>query len=120
MSEPNPSVEPGVYQLRVVLRGISPLIWRRLLVRRSLAVKQRPTGGHSLPCFVPLSAAARALVESECLHDEYHCPAQWCTDEVQSEVVEVRTVTATHASAISTAPAPNREEGDRAKVCASG
>jgi hypothetical protein len=32
MSEPTPSAEPGGYQLRVVLRGISPLIWRRLLV----------------------------------------------------------------------------------------
>ncbi len=30
MSEP---AAPVVYQLRVVLRGISPLIWRRLLVR---------------------------------------------------------------------------------------
>jgi hypothetical protein len=27
------SSEPSVYQLRVVLRGVSPLIWRRLLVR---------------------------------------------------------------------------------------
>jgi Plasmid pRiA4b ORF-3-like protein len=25
--------EPQIYQLRVVLHGISPLIWRRLLVR---------------------------------------------------------------------------------------
>src|SRR5438477_1061276 len=25
--------QPVVYQLRVVLRGVSPLIWRRLLVR---------------------------------------------------------------------------------------
>ena len=28
-----PSIPPSVYRLRVVLRGISPLIWRRLLVR---------------------------------------------------------------------------------------
>src|SRR6202521_5435756 len=27
------SSEPGVYQLRVVLRAVSPLIWRRVLVR---------------------------------------------------------------------------------------
>src|ERR1700674_3802859 len=27
------SLKPSVYQLRVVLRGVSPLIWRRLLVR---------------------------------------------------------------------------------------
>lgn len=32
MPEPDASV-PAVYQLRVVLRGVSPLIWRRLLVR---------------------------------------------------------------------------------------
>jgi len=32
--------EPQIYQLRVVLRGISPLIWRRLLVRRDSTVAQ--------------------------------------------------------------------------------
>jgi hypothetical protein len=30
--------EPQIYQLRVVLRGISPLIWRRLLVRSDSTV----------------------------------------------------------------------------------
>jgi Plasmid pRiA4b ORF-3-like protein len=33
MPEPNPTSTTSVYQLRVVLREISPLIWRRLLVR---------------------------------------------------------------------------------------
>jgi len=33
MPEPSASSEPVVYPLRVVLRGVSPLIWRRLLVR---------------------------------------------------------------------------------------
>ncbi len=33
MPEPPTHPEPVVYQLRVVLRGVSPLIWRRLLVR---------------------------------------------------------------------------------------
>jgi pRiA4b ORF-3-like protein len=32
MSEPLPTPASLAYQLRVVLRGISPLIWRRLLV----------------------------------------------------------------------------------------
>lgn len=32
MAEPANRALPMVYQLRVVLRGISPLIWRRLLV----------------------------------------------------------------------------------------
>jgi len=33
MPEPLAPAAPVVYQLRVVLRGVSPLIWRRLLVR---------------------------------------------------------------------------------------
>ena len=33
MPEPPTNPEPMVYQLRVVLRGVSPLIWRRLLIR---------------------------------------------------------------------------------------
>ena len=32
--------EPQIYQLRVVLRGISPLIWRRLLVRSDSTVAE--------------------------------------------------------------------------------
>ena len=31
---------PGIYQLRIVMRGISPLIWRRLLVRRDTTLAQ--------------------------------------------------------------------------------
>ncbi len=34
--------EPQIYQLRVVLRGIGPSIWRRLLVRTETAVAQLP------------------------------------------------------------------------------
>ena len=33
MPEPPTNPEPMVYQLRVVLRGVSPLVWRRLLIR---------------------------------------------------------------------------------------
>ena len=33
MLEPSAFSRPVVYQLRVILRGISPLIWRRVLVR---------------------------------------------------------------------------------------
>jgi hypothetical protein len=33
MAETNTAAKPILYQLRIVLRGISPLIWRRLLVR---------------------------------------------------------------------------------------
>ena len=31
---------PGIYQLRTVLRGISPLIWRRLLVHSDSTIAQ--------------------------------------------------------------------------------
>jgi hypothetical protein len=33
-----PSPDPLVYQLRVVLRGIGPLIWRRMLVRSDTTI----------------------------------------------------------------------------------
>ena len=32
------SASPAIYQLRVVLRGISPLIWRRLLVADEVSI----------------------------------------------------------------------------------
>jgi Plasmid pRiA4b ORF-3-like protein len=31
-----PIMTPSVYQLRVILQGISPLIWRRLLIRSDM------------------------------------------------------------------------------------
>ena len=33
LTAPTASIAPVVYQLKIVLRGVSPLIWRRLLVR---------------------------------------------------------------------------------------
>jgi len=38
MPEPLTSSAPVVYQVRVVLRGVSPLIWRRLLVRSDSSI----------------------------------------------------------------------------------
>jgi len=38
MPETNTAAEAVVYQLRVVLRGISPLIWRRLLIRSDSSI----------------------------------------------------------------------------------
>ncbi len=37
--EPSP-VLPSIYQLRVVLRGISPIIWRRILIRSDTTLAQ--------------------------------------------------------------------------------
>src|SRR3989475_11192266 len=38
MPGPRPPAGPFVYQLRLVLRGVSPLIWRRLLVRSDSSI----------------------------------------------------------------------------------
>lgn len=40
--------DPVVYQLRVILRGVSPLIWRRLLVRSDSTVASSDPA--SAPC----------------------------------------------------------------------
>jgi hypothetical protein len=45
MLEPLTNPEPVVYQLRVVLRSISPLIWRRLLVRSDSTIADLHTCG---------------------------------------------------------------------------
>lgn len=51
---PEPSA-PFAFQLRVVLRGVSPLIWRRILVRSDSTVADRqaphsrPFSGGALP-----------------------------------------------------------------------
>jgi hypothetical protein len=31
-------IPPNIYQFRVVLQGISPLIWRRLLIRSDISL----------------------------------------------------------------------------------
>ena len=36
------------------------------------------------------ATAARTVIESDLRDDRSHCPPDWCTDEVQSEVVDVR------------------------------
>ena len=47
MSEPSTNTEPMVYQLRAVLRGVSPLTWRRLLIHGDSSIAdlhRTPTG----------------------------------------------------------------------------
>ena len=40
MDQSQPVVPAHIYQLRVALRGVSPLIWRRLLVRSAITLAQ--------------------------------------------------------------------------------
>ena len=56
MAEPTNGALPMVYQLRVVLRGISPLIWRRLLV---VVVCQSSSSSSSWPSVGSRSSRSR-------------------------------------------------------------
>ncbi len=38
------------------------------------------------------AAAARSLLEVECDTSQCHCPPEWCTDNVESTVLDVRRV----------------------------
>ena len=56
MPEPLPAPRPSIYQLRVVLRGISPIIWRCLLMRSDTAL-----------------ATLATWATSDIDHDDYRC-----------------------------------------------
>ena len=43
VADPVPSSDLDVYQLRVVIAGISPLIWRRLLVPAQTTIAELHT-----------------------------------------------------------------------------
>jgi hypothetical protein len=48
------------------------------------------TGTMSIRVEADDAAAARTLVQSECNENRCHCHVEWCTDDVQSDVVDVR------------------------------
>ena len=48
------------------------------------------TGTMSIRVEADDAAAARTLIQSECSDNRYHCVPDCCTDDVQTEVVEVR------------------------------
>jgi hypothetical protein len=39
------------------------------------------------------AAAAHSVVQAECRTSQCHCPPEWCTDDIQSDVINVRGVT---------------------------
>ena len=38
------------------------------------------------------AATARSLLQAECESGQCHCPPEWCTDNVESTVLDVRRV----------------------------
>ena len=53
------------------------------------------SGTHAFRVQAADASAARTVVESDLCAGGGHCPAEWCTDDVQSEVVEVRAAVST-------------------------
>jgi hypothetical protein len=49
-------------------------------------------GTHTIRLEAPDAVTAQSVVEAECGTDQCHCPPDWCTDDVQSDVVSVREV----------------------------
>ena len=49
-------------------------------------------GTHTIRLEAPDAVTAQSVVEAECGTDQCHCPPDWCTDDVQSDVVSVRGV----------------------------
>jgi hypothetical protein len=49
-------------------------------------------GTHTIRLEAPDAVTAQSVVEAECGTDQCHCPPDWCTDDVQSDVVSIREV----------------------------
>ena len=50
------------------------------------------SGTHSVRVEADDAAAARSLIQSDCDDNQGHCPPEWCTDDVDSDVADVRLV----------------------------
>lgn len=50
------------------------------------------SGTHTVRVEADDASAARRLVESDCEVNQCHCPPEWCTDDVDSDVTDVRPV----------------------------
>jgi xylose isomerase len=49
-------------------------------------------GTHTVRAVAENAAAARRQIQSECDKGHNHCPAEWCTDDVQTTIVQVKQV----------------------------
>ena len=49
-------------------------------------------GTHTIRLEAPDAVTAQSVVQAECGADQCHCPPDWCTDDVQSDVLSVREV----------------------------
>lgn len=50
------------------------------------------SGTHTVRVSAGDAAAARALIEADCQSGRCHCPAEWCSDDVDSTIMHIRQV----------------------------
>jgi hypothetical protein len=65
---------------------------RRRLPEFDVTVRTVRSGTHLTRIDAADGDTARHQIESELAAGQSHCPGQWCTDDVEREVVEVRQV----------------------------
>ena len=49
-------------------------------------------GTHTIRVEAPDANAARVVAQSDCDNGQCHCPPEWCTDDVGSDVADVKLV----------------------------
>jgi hypothetical protein len=59
-----------------------------------VSIRTQRSGTLTLRVYAPDAASALALMQAECAPGACHCPPEWCTDDVESTVVQVRAVVA--------------------------
>jgi hypothetical protein len=50
------------------------------------------SGTHTVRVEADDAAAARSVIQSDCDANQCHCPPDWCTDNVDSDVINVTLV----------------------------
>jgi hypothetical protein len=50
------------------------------------------SGTHTVRVVAADAVAGRGLVQAECDYGQHHCPPDWCSDDVESTVLDVRQV----------------------------
>jgi len=50
------------------------------------------SGTHTVQIVADDATAAHSLVQAECQANQCHCPSEWCSDDVESDVIDVTLV----------------------------
>ena len=50
------------------------------------------SGTHTLRVVAADAVAGRGLAQAECDNGQHHCPPDWCSDDVESTVLDARPI----------------------------